>query len=564
MEILETLGVLAVIIPLIVIVAIAGGLWFFYIIKFRTKTATPNQALLVTGRNLGDPNNDSTVVKNAKGNYVKIVRGGVVRLKFQQFAEKINLNSFQLSIRVENIMVKGKDNVDAEATIQISVGDTNEHVLNYAEQFLGKSQQQIQNEIEEIMVTHFRAILTTLSVEEINSNRESFNNKVIEIAKDDLDGLGFKISSFGLGLLEDTDKEGGFLSNSERKRKAVMRKEAEIVQSEADRETRIKKAEDEKLAKEIENQRAIEIAESNKIKELQEAAIRKETDKAKAEAEVVYELEKATQRKQIVAEENEVEKIRREGERKLAMIKAEEEKEVALKRAEQQVAEEEKLQEKIRIEAESKANIDKVKASAEAEVEQTKAKALALAEIERATAEAKKKELEANVEAERTSKLGKAEADSILAKGTASAKAEELMAEAKLKASEIYLKELAIKTTPDVALAIAQALGAIDSVKVFQTGGSEGENLSSSMTNAMMGNVAATYDLLKETTGVDLAEIALNKSKRGQVIVNESSPVIENHIVEREKEEKVITKVESKVESSIESKPKEVLDIDFE
>lgn len=543
--------ILGIVLPIILTALVVWGLYFLYVVRFRTKKATPNQALLVTGKNLGEKDGDTTVVKNEKGNYVKIVRGGVVRLKFQQYAEKISLNSFQLSIGVDGTQVKGKDTVDAQAIVQISVGDSNEHVLAYAEQFLGKDDSVIHKEIEEIITTHFRAILTTLTVDEINANRESFNAQVLKIAKSDLDGLGFKISSFGLGRIVDTDKDGGYLSNAEKKRKAIMKKEAEIVQSEADRETRIKKAEDEQLAKDIENQRAIETAQSNKQRELQEAEIRKQTDKARAEAETVYELEKATQRKKIVSEENEVEKIRSEGQRKLALIKAEEEKEVAIKRAEQSVEEEEKLQQKLKVEADSKADIDKIKANAQAEVNVRKAKADAEVEIEIAEADARKKKLETEVEVERTSKIGIAEAESILAKGTSEAKSQELLALAKLVAGDLHLKELAIKTAPLIAKEIAEALSSIDSVKVFQTGGSEGENVSSSMTNAVLGNVGATYELLRETTGIDLSEIALNKSKKGQVVLNTTTNTTE--IVERNEPLETNNSVDETIETNDDS-----------
>lgn len=573
----QTVGILAVILPIVFILVFFGALYGFYVIKFRTKTATPNQALLVTGRNLGEVDKDPTVVKNSKGNYVKVVRGGVVRLKFQQFADKINLNSFQLSIGVEGIMVKGKDVINAEAKVQISVGDTNEHVLNYAEQFLGKSDSQIQKEIEEIITTHFRAILTTLTVEEINSNREQFNTKVSEIAKNDLDGLGFKISSFGLGRLEDSDKEGGYLSNSERQRKATMRKEAEIVESEAERETRIRKAEDEKLAKEMENQRAIEIAESNKLKAIEEAEIKKQVDKVQAEANAVKELEYAEQQKVIVEKLNEVELLKREGERKLAMVSAEEAKEVALKQADQRLAEEEKRQEQLRLETEKKAEMDKIRAVTKAEVEKTEADAQASVKIREAEAkaqihktdaealaiakernaqaiskekelevliEAKKlsevgkaqaesieaigraealtKELESQVEAKRVTEIGRAEADTMAAKGRAEAETKDLMAEALLKIKDIHLRELEIKTAPLVASEIAKAIGAIGDVKIISTGGSEGQDvLTGSVGSSMLNNMALTNEILANFTHV--GELAVNNSKKGQVHVNNYS-----------------------------------------
>lgn len=513
---------LTVILPVLAGIGLIVGIWFLYVIKFRTVTAKPNQALLITGKNLGSPDNDPTVVKNAKGNYVKIIRGGYFRLKFQQNVDKIDLNSFQLHIKVEGITVKGSDVIDAEAVVQISVGDTNEHILNYTEQFLGKSQENIRQEVKEILIPHFRAILTPLSVFDINYTRESVNKKVSDIAKADLSLLGFKISSFGLGSLSDSDSNYGYLATVERKRKAEMSKEAEIVEAEAEKEKRIKKAEAERLATETENIQAIEIAESIKERELRESKIKKEIDKTKAEAEAVYELEKAIQSKTIELEETEVAKIKRNGERQLSLIQAEEQREVAMKQAQQKLEEETKLQETLKIKAQSESEIKRIQANMEKEVSLTIAKSEAEVSSEKAKALSQKIRLESEADAKRLEDIGRVEAHNILEKGKAEAEAERLLAVAKLTAKDIHLQELAIKTAPQIAQAIATSIGAIQEVKVFSTGeGSDG--VTSSMTSSLASGVGTTYELLKDLTGIDMSEIALNKSKQHQVVINQET-----------------------------------------
>src|SRR5699024_12016924 len=47
-----------------------------------------------------------------------------------------------------------------------------------------------------------RAILSKMTVEEINSDRESFNEQVREVAQGQLDNMGFKITSLGLTNLK--------------------------------------------------------------------------------------------------------------------------------------------------------------------------------------------------------------------------------------------------------------------------------------------------------------------------------------------------------------------------
>lgn len=544
MSFLATLGFIGIAIPIVIVTLIVVGIYTIYKVKFRTEVAKTNEVILVTGRKLGTPETDKSVVLNEKGNHVKIVRGGIVVLKFLQKPERINLNSFQLNLSVTDIKVQNSDTIDAEATVQISIGDTHEHILAYSEQFSGKKDTQIREEVQAIITTHLRAVLTRLTVEEINSDRKTLNDSISEIAKSDLESLGFMVRSFGLGSVVDSVKEGGYLYNMERKRKAVMISEAEVIESENIKKTRVRKAQDEKEAKEVENAQAIEIANSNKERELRESEIKKEIDKTRAESETAYELEKASQNKQIELENNEVEKVRRVGAKQFAMIKAEEEKEVALKLAEQRVEEESKIQAQATYKAEAEAHIKRVNAESLAEVEITVAKA-----------QAEKLKLEAEAQAEQVKAQGKAEAEKILDIGKAKAEAERLSAEAKLVAKDIILSEIALKQAPEMAMAIANALGSIDKVSIFSEGGNNGEGVTGGITNSLSSNVAKTYEMLKDVTGVDLSEVILNKSKENQVTINHETTALDSL---KQDSDMVVASVKSTEVETVESATEEV------
>lgn len=531
--------ILPILLAVVVLAVIGYGIYFFYIVKFRTVRATPNQVLLITGRNLGDMEKDKTIVQNEKGNYVKILRGGMHRLKFQQYADKIDLTSFQINLAAKGVLVKGDDSLDVWASANIGIGDTNNHVINFAEQFMKKPHEQIVAELKVMLDAHLRATLTTMEVPEINSNRAAFITAVTKVAKADLDKWGFKLNGeIGLGELKDSDQETGYLSNIERKRKASMLREAEIKESAERTATRLQLAKDEQEAKQVENEKAIELANSEKDRVLEESRIKQETDKAKAIAESAYELEKAKREKEVVEEQNRIEILRRQGTRELSLVNAQEEKELAEKLAEKRVIEEEssKHTEQIRIQAQ--ADRAKLKADSDAEVARTNADAEKAVELAKAEAETGKQRLVNEVEASKVKQFGQAEADAARAKGEADAdsirlrgqaeadsekaraEAEKELAQAKLIAKDIILQEQAIQVAPQVAAAIATALGSIGDVKVYNTGNSN-EGITSAVTNSLIANVGATYDIIRETTGVDLAELAKNKSNQPHVVIEQ-------------------------------------------
>ena len=132
-----------------------------------------------------------------------------------------------------------------------------------------------------------------MTVEDINSAREKFNNDVQEIAQKQLDLMGFKITSLGLTGLRDADEENGYLEKSRRPWIAAIRRaQLKLQEADTDRETRIHRAKMEQEAKEEEYKRQISVAESKKEKDLNDAAFMEETERARAKSEQSYELEK--------------------------------------------------------------------------------------------------------------------------------------------------------------------------------------------------------------------------------------------------------------------------------
>ena len=122
---------------------------------------------------------------------------------------------------------------------------------------------------------HLRAILGTMSVEDIYKNRDQFAQKVQEVSAGDLANMGLGIDSF---TIRDIRDKHGYLEAlgkpriAEVKRtaaiaEAIALKEAAIAQADAERETRERQAEAQKLAQEAEAKRDAAVAEANADKQ---------------------------------------------------------------------------------------------------------------------------------------------------------------------------------------------------------------------------------------------------------------------------------------------------------
>lgn len=360
----------------------------------------------------------------------------------------------------------------ADAVTSVKISDSLIGIANYAEQFLGKKQSEIEEEVSKVLGTNLRAILSKLTVEEINNDRESFNHQVQDIAQKELDNMGFKITSFGLDDLRDADEENGYLDNLGRPRIAEIRKKAEMAESDAEKETRMYRARNDQEAQDEENIRLSAIAESRKEKDIKEAQIKEETERARAKSEQAYELEKARLAQQVKEEEMKIQYIERQ-------------RQVELEQEEQK-----------RRKAQADADAYDIKARSEAEAEKYRIDGEAKAAVER--------------------EKGLAEASVIRERGTAEAEAKRQMAEAMEKYGEAAVLEMFINMLPKYAHEIAQPLSKIEQMKVIDMGGADSAGGASKITNNVTRTMLGLQESLKESTGMDLKAMLESYVSRGR------------------------------------------------
>ncbi|MCA0149293.1 MULTISPECIES: flotillin family protein [Rossellomorea] len=465
---LSVIGFFVFLIPVLVIAAIVGIAYYFWM-RFRYRTAKSNQALIITGPKLGDPEKESNIFTDQEGRSMKIIRGGGYRLRRFQTSTPVNLTSFQLKLSTPRVYTNGGVPIVADAVAMVKVADTLNGIANYAEQFLGKDQKEIEDEIIEVLGSNLRAILSKMTVEDINSNREKFNADVSEIAQKQLDLMGFKITSLGLTDIRDADEQNGYLENLGRPRIAEVRKQAEIAEANTERETRIHRAQTDQEAKEEEYKRQITIAESKKEKDIKDAAFKEETERARAKSEQSYELEKAKLAKEVKEEELTLQFLERE-------------------RA-------------VKLEAE------------ESKVRKTKADADYYETTRKAEAEARKSEIDGEAKAKIRREEGSAEADVIRERGKAEAESRKLLAEAMEKHGDVIITEKLIEMLPVFAEKIAQPLNNIDSVKIIDSGNGQGvPSFGKSITRTMLD----MQEPLREMTGIDVGELLKSYANRTQ------------------------------------------------
>lgn len=468
---------------------------FFIIFSARYKKARPDVALIINGSFLGNKN----VTTDATGNKLKIIRsGGTFVIPIFQESSELSLLSSKLDVSTPEVYTEQGVPVLADGTAIIKIGSSSEHIATAAEQFLGKSRADLENEAREVLEGHLRSILGSMTVEEIYQNRDKFSQSVQEVASVDLEKMGLVIVSFTIKEVKDTN---GYLDSLGKPRIAQVKRDAEIAEAEAIKETRIKKAQAEQESQQAELQRQTEIAEASKEKELKLADYRREQDIAKAKADQAYGLENAKLQQEVKEQEMEVQIIERQKqieleEKEITRREKQYDSEVKKKAdADRYAREQEALAQKAREIAEAEAEAEKVKLSAEAD---------ATAKKQLASAEADAKKQLADAEAFKVSSEGKAKAESIEAVGKAEAEAKEKLAEALAKYGEAAIIEMIISVMPQMAEQIAKPISNIDKVTVLDGGSGSGVSNFAGNTGKM---IASTQEVISETLGLDVADL---------------------------------------------------------
>ncbi|MDQ6420861.1 flotillin family protein [Paenibacillus sp. LHD-117] len=466
------------IIPAIVVgVLVVLGLAFWA----RYKTVSPDEAMLVTGSFLGSRN----ALVDESGRKVKIIRGGgAFILPVFQKAEYLSLLSHKLDVSTPEVYTEQGVPVMADGVAIIKIGGAVEDVATAAEQFLGKPTEALKGEAQEVLEGHLRAILGSMTVEEVYRNRDKFAQEVQGVAAKDLKKMGLQIVSFTIKDLRD---KHGYLDALGKPRIAAVKRDADIAEAEAVRDARIQKALAAEAGQKAELLRDTNIAEAEKDKEMKVASFKRDQDTAKAEADQAYSIQEARAKQSVVEEQMKVELVRKEREIDL------EAKEI-LRREKQYDAEVKKKADADRYAVEQAAEADKAKRIREADALQYRIEA-------EAKAQAAQKRLDGLAVAEAERAKGTAEAEVIRLRGLAEAEAKEKLAEAFAKFGEAAVLDIIVKMLPELAGKVAEPIGSIDKLTVVDTGNGEGAARLSNYVTSLM---STAPEMLKSVSGIDV------------------------------------------------------------
>jgi flotillin len=374
-----------------------------------------------------------------------------------------------------------------------------------AERFLGMTHVEVQKVIFQTLEGHLRSILGTLTVEEVNSDRQSFAQKLTSEAAADLEKMGLGVDVLTIQEISDEEE---YLNALGKRRTAEVKRDATIGEAEAHRDAKIKSAQALQEGEKAKFQADAEIAQSQRDFMIRQAQYQAEIETQKARAEQAGPLSEATARQAVVAEEVKVERTRTQ-----EMI-AVQEQEVLRKQKELEAtvikpAEADRQAAVVRAEAAKQAAI------LEAEGRRSALIALAEAEQEKLRKEgvgrAAAVEAEGKAEAAKIEAIGLAQAKAIEAQGIAEAAAILRKAEAWKEFNEAARLQTVLEKLPAILQAstgifgaVAAPLGNIDKLVVLDQGTGAANGGGSGLSRLAGASPAIVFNLLQQLEALGL------------------------------------------------------------
>jgi flotillin len=398
--------------PLLAIAVILIVVLLLAYVASRYKVANANEALIVAGSQGAKVRDEKGNVMSAAGDRgVKVVvGGGTFVIPIRNRVGRLKLTARQISVQLQDAVTSQGIKVQVQGVATFKIGRDVESLRNAAERFLEAKDDQVDSIVKNVLEGSLRAIVGTLTVEELIRDRQKLLQQVQDAAKGDLATSGLQIDAFTIQSFTDESNYIGLLGQQNL---AVVERDARMAKATADQEAAVREAQAQQVK--INAQRDVS---------LKMAEIEQQVQSAQATAAQAGPLAQAEAQQAVVRKQTE-----------LALLEADR-------------TQKELLSTTVR--------------PAEAEAE---------AAVQRAQGQKKVTIAAAEAQAEQVRLQGGAEAAIVYTKGEAEAKALAMRADAYKQFNEAAIIQTILTALPEIVRAAAEPMGRIENLTVLSSDG---------------------------------------------------------------------------------------------
>jgi len=478
------------VVGLVIFVVVAAIFAAILIAASRYKKVPPNMAMVVYGKRQ----------RGKGGRGYRVISGGAkVVIPVLESVQWLKLDVRTLDLVVNDIVTDVKRSgakINIKAVAQVKVSSDEATVNTAAENLLGKTEQAINEIALKTLEGHVRGVCATLTVEEVNSDRDVIATKILGMAGNDLRNMGIEIRSFVISEIEDAQ---GYLNALGVKRTEEVKRDARMGKAGANREATIAEAQAAQQAEKANAEAEAAVAQYHRDRDIIKQQSETQVEVERANKEIAFQLQTAKRQQELIVEQRKID-IRNK------------EQEVLVQQQEVKRREQEQIAAQVvpaRTQADAMAAVadgEKRKLILTAEGEKERAILVAEGERERlartAAGEAERIRQEGTAEADVIRLKGEAQAYAIKATGLAEAEAMRAKAQAWEQYGKAAVTQMIVEKLPEIVLNAAKSLETTQKLIIM------GERGPSQLVGSVVEIAATAPALVKALTGMDLSELA--------------------------------------------------------
>ena len=443
--------------------------------------------------------------------------GGALVIPLVQDWDFLSLDPLVIEIPLEGALSQNNIRVHVPSTFTVGIGTDSVLMNNAAERLLGLGEQKIRDQAQDIILGQLRLVIATLSIEEINRDREKFMALINE-------NVGQEVNKIGLELINvnirDITDESGYIDaigkraaaeaiNQAKVDVALQERDGDIGEAAAHRERAVSVSRERATAaqgeKDAERERRIAVAAFEAQAVEGEATSNRDMEiiRAQREAQTAAAAKAAEQERRVKVADFEA--VAKQGENTSSG----------------QVAESDAQLAEVRAEAERRSQVAAAEAHQAILIAEREQELARLGKEKLAPQEIEKQRIEiaAEADAERQRRVAAGEADAILARYRAEAEGTREVLEAKADGYRRLMEAcsghpqlapslLMIEKLPELVAEQVKAVSnlKIDKVTVWDSGsggGSGGKGATADFLSGLMSSLPAVHDLAKQA-GIEL------------------------------------------------------------
>ncbi|MBL0212527.1 MAG: flotillin family protein [Myxococcales bacterium] len=202
--------------------AVGALLLIAFIISRIIYICPPNEVLIFSGGHRKLSGVDRPV------GYRLIQGGRGIRIPLIEVVDRMSLTNMVIELRVQGAYSRGGIPLNVQGVANVKISSKSGQLANAIERFLSMSRDQIMQVARETLEGNLRGVLSTLTPEEVNQDREKFAGALVHEADHDLARLGLELTTL---MIQHVSDDKGYLDSIGRRQTAELLKTSRIAEA---------------------------------------------------------------------------------------------------------------------------------------------------------------------------------------------------------------------------------------------------------------------------------------------------------------------------------------------